>query len=195
MEPLVLGGWSAMLAAVALGAVSCTSAPGAEVATTAPGSPSVAIATFEAFALEHCAALQSMFRGYGNPDTASESVLMADLTAAIDTGDAPAATEAAEAVRAELEAGRSHIRAAATWPPATETMAQLDTLFAALEAMVDARLATLSAGSAVAAQEGQAAFEAAGGIDAWYAWRDGMGAVLTAAGVTELPACEGVPIH
>ena len=156
---------------------------------------STAPATFEQFAAEHCAALQSLFRAYGNPDTAGMSPLMQSFADAIARGDSAAATAKASDIRAEMEGGRAHARAAAAWVPAGAAMAQLDRLFVAFERLVEVRLAAIAKGAAAAERDGQAAFETAGGAEAWRGWISGLQeAVALPGGRRSLPKCEGVPI-
>lgn len=149
--------------------------------------------SFEEFAVHHCAALQSLFRAYGNPDTAGLSPLMQTFDDAIDRADVVGATARSVEIVAELETGRARARAAGAWPPATAAMAQLDRLLAAMERLVTARLAAIGQGSDASEREGQAALEAAGGVEAWFGWIEAVGALLEAEG-RRLPPCEGVPI-
>lgn len=182
-----------LVAAMASACSAGADRPGTGAPTAPPARPGAT--DFDGFAAEHCAALQSLFRAYGNPDTAGLSPLMQDFATAIAQGDAATAGDLADEIRDELELGRGHARAAGGWGPATAAAADLDRFLAATEAMVDARLAAIDRGPTEAERVGQAAFEAAGGIEAWYGWLEGLRAMTDAEGATlELPPCEGVPI-
>lgn len=149
--------------------------------------------TFEEYAAASCVALQALWNGYGNPDTAGLSPLMRAFEDAVKQGDAAAAGPRADAVLAELERGRASAAIAAGWPQGTQSMVQMDRLLLATEAMVRARLAATSLGYLEATNRGQAAFEAAGGIDAWYGMLNGIGAATKAAH-QPWPRCEGIPM-
>src|SRR3970282_2404404 len=71
----------------------------------------------------------------------------------------------AQASRDELEAGRAHAAVAASWPPGAAPMAQMDKVLVAFEVYIEAERAAAAEGLAVARGEGQAAFEAAGGLE------------------------------
>ncbi len=149
--------------------------------------------TFEEFAIEHCAAAQAIFRGYGNPDTAGLSPMMQAFEDAIERGDAITAAAKGAELKAEFERGRQHVRIAAGWAPGQPALGHLDRFLTGMARMVDAELAALSSGSGPASQAGQAAFEAASGPEDWFGWLEGLGAAMKEAGVSKLPACEGVP--
>jgi hypothetical protein len=123
--------------------------------------------TFEEFRTANCAAWESMFLAVGNPDTASGSDLSHALEDAIAGGDVATADLQAQAIRDELEAGRAHAAVAASWPPGAAPMAQMDKVLVAFEVYIEAERAAAEEGLAVAKGEGQAAFEAAGAIEAW----------------------------
>lgn len=153
------------------------------------------MATSPLRAVEQCAALQSLFRAYGNPDTAGLSPLMRSFSDAIERGDATTAAEKAREIRLELENGRAHARLAAGWAPAGVAMAQLDRVLVAFEKMVEARVAAMAKGPVAAEQEGQAALEAAGGIEAWSGWIQSLQELGSVpGGARALRKCEGVPI-
>jgi len=193
LQPRDLG-WRAVVLVVAFVSAACAGSDGVGGATS-QATPSPVASSFESFATEQCAALQSLFHAYGNPDTAGLSPLMRSFTDAIDRGDAAIAAEKAREIRSEIEAGRAHVRSASGWAPAAAAMAQLDRLLVAFDRLVEVRLAAISKGPAVAEREGQAAFEAAGGVDAWFGWIKSVGEMRTATGATRsLPKCEGVPI-
>lgn len=108
-----------------------------------------------------------MFLAVGNPDTASGSELSLALDDAITSGDLAATDQKAAAIRAELEAGRVHVAVAASWPPGAAPMTQLDRVLAAFEVYVEAERAAASKGLNAAKQDAQAAFVAAGAVEAW----------------------------
>ena len=163
-------------------------ASGAPSGAAAPGARSYA-----EYAVAACAALQSIWRGYGNPDTGGKSDMQRAFDDAVKAGDVATATVRAGEVKAEFERGRASAGVAADWAPGTASMLQVDRFLVALEAMVDARLAAVPAGYRLATDRGQAAFEATGGIDAWYGMLAGIDAASRAAG-QPWPHCEGVPI-
>lgn len=193
---------SGLVLVVALLSAACSGAGGSEVdesvdgqTAASPASQSPVVSSFDGFAAEQCAALQALFRAYGNLDTAGLSPLMRSFSDAIERADATTAAEKAREIRLELENGRAHARSAAGWAPAGVAMAQLDRILVAVEKMVQARVAAMAKGPTAAEQEGQAAFEAAGGIEAWFGWiksLEELGALP--GGVRPLPKCEGVPI-
>ncbi len=69
----------------------------------------------------------------------------------------------------------------------------MDRLLRATDAMVQAKLDATPVGYRQATDRGQAAFEAADGIDAWYGMLTGIDAASKAAR-QPWPPCEGVPI-
>ena len=134
---------------------------------TASPTPRPGATTFAEFRTANCAAWESLFRGVGNPDTASGSDLSHALEDAIDGGDMAAVELNAAAIRDELEAGREHVAFAAAWAPGAAPMAQMDKLLIAFEAYVENERGAATEGLAAAKQKGQAAFEAVGAIEAW----------------------------
>ena len=187
-------GWRAIVLVVAFVSVACAGSGGGGSATSR-ATPSPVASSFESFATEQCAAMQALFHAYGNPDTAGLSPLMRSFTDAIEGGDAVIAAEKAREIRSEIEGGRVHVRSAGGWAPAAAAMVQLDRFLVAFDRMVEVRLAAMPKGPAIAEREGQAAFEAAGGVEAWFGWIKSVGEMRTATGSTRsLPKCEGVPI-
>jgi hypothetical protein len=133
----------------------------------APSSSRIPPATsYDEYAVAFCSAFDSLFRAVGNPDTASGSELSKSLDQAVAAGDGPSADRLAGAINAELEAGRQQVAAAGGWQPAAAMMTELDRVFVAFEAMTEAKRAKARAPDA---RDPQAAFEGAGGIDAWRA--------------------------
>jgi hypothetical protein len=152
-------GLSAILAAAAL-VDACGG--GSASPTLPPGATS-----FEEFRTASCAAWESLFRSVGNPDTAAGSELSHALEDAIARGDSATADQKAAAIHEELEAGRAHVAVAAAWAPGAAPMAQLDRVLVAFETYVAAERAAGGDGLTAAREKAQAAFEAAGAIEAW----------------------------
>ena len=149
--------------------------------------------TYEEYASATCVALQALWNGYGNPDTAGLSPMMRAFEDAVKQGDVVTAGVHADAVLAELERGRASAAVAAGWPDGMQSMVHMNRLLLAMEAMVRARLAATSLGYREATDRGQTAFEAAGGIDAWYGMLNGIGEATKASG-RPWPKCEGIPM-
>lgn len=144
-----------VLATTACGSGSGTASPSAARATT-----------FAEYGTAFCDAFDALFVAIGNPDTADYSTLHKSLDAAVAAGDTATAESVARTMTARLESGRQRVAFAAGWPPAAPMMAQLDRVFVAFEAMIAAKRASVGAPDAAAAQ---AAFEKAGGVEAWFA--------------------------
>jgi len=160
--------------------------------TGAPSrTPVPAAGSFEEYAASFCSAFEAMFRAVGNPDTGSGSDLSKALDAAVAAGDVASADKLAAAITSELESGRRHVAFARGWPPAEPMMAQLDRVFVAFEAWVEAKRA--AAGQAPNAVDPQAAFERAGGVEAWLAMFQAGRAVASARPAGE-HRCASVPI-
>lgn len=168
-----------------------TAACGPAAAPSSRDSPGAR--TYEEYASAACVALQALWTGYGNPDTAGLSPLMRSFEDAVKQGDVMAAGPRADAVLAELERGRASAAVASGWPEGLQSMVHMNRLLLAVEAMVKARLAATSLGYREATDRGQAAFEAAGGIDAWYGMLNGIGEATKASG-QPWPRCEGIPM-
>ena len=132
-----------------------------------------------------------MFLAVGNPETAEGSLLSKALDEAVLAKDGPEGKRLAAEITVELESGRRHVAAAAGWPPAAPAMAELDQMFVALTAMTAAKAA--AAMGAPGSVDPQVAFERAGGVDAFYAMFEAMGAMGSArpAGAQQ---CPNVPI-
>ena len=105
-----------------------------------------------------------MFRAVGNPDTGADSELSKALDEAVQRGDPAEAGRLAEAITVELESGRQAASRAAAWPPGFAAMSELDRVLLAFEAMIDAKRQSVGNPDG---PDPQAAFEAAGGMDAW----------------------------
>lgn len=150
------------IAAILVAAIVGACGGGSASPTSPPGATG-----FEEFRTAGCAAWEALFRGVGNPDTASGSELTRALEAAIEDGDAAAIEQNAAAIRAELEAGREQAAIAGAWDPGAAPMDALDRVLVAFEAYVEAERAAAADGLGAAKGAGQAAFEAAGAIEAW----------------------------
>lgn len=151
-----------------------------------------AAAAFEDYADAACAAWEALFRAVGNPDTASGSDLSRSLDEAVAAGDGASAERLAAEIARELDAGREHVAVAGGWQPRAAVMVQLDRVFAAYGAMIAAKLA--AAKREPNAVEPQAAFEQAGGVEAWFAMFDAAReAGAGTAGATER-RCANVPV-
>ena len=164
---------------------------GSSVPTLAPATPQPRATSYEEFGVAFCSAFDELFTAVGNPDTADWSPLFEELEAAIKRGDASSANRAADTITQHLETGRGHAAAAAGWQPSGPMMAQLDRLFVAFEAMVEAM--RVSVGQASDTSAGQTAFERAGGIEAWRAMFEAGSQMERPAGRTDR-RCPTVPV-
>ena len=149
-----------------------------------------AVDSFDEYAVASCAAWDALFRAVGNPDTASGSELSRSLDQAVAAGDAASAEPVAADITRELQAGRALVAVAGGWQPRIQVMIQLDRVFAAYEAMIAAKVAV--ARREPNAVDPQAAFEGAGGVEAWFAMIDAMRAA-GGGGATEVQ-CPNVPV-
>lgn len=119
-----------------------------------------------------CSAFESMDQAIGNPDAGTGSELSDELDRAVEAKDGPAATRLAAAIMTKLDTGRRQAGLAAGYPSAKPMMTQLDRVLEAFAAMVVAkRDAALDVSGAV---EPQAAFENAGGVEAWRAMLEAL---------------------
>jgi hypothetical protein len=148
---------------VSLMVVASTAACGGS-ATSPP--PSVAT-TFNEYATAFCSAWGTLFRVVGNPDTANWTAGVRQLQAAAEAGDGATAAELQGPINTELEGAREQIAYAAGWPPAARPMAEMDRFFVATETWITAYVDV--AKGVPGAPDPQAAFEAAGGVEAWRA--------------------------
>jgi hypothetical protein len=172
---------AAALALVVLAIAACGSTA-STASSAAP--PSAAPATFDEFSTQMCAAFTSLFRAVGNPDANTPSVMSKALDDAVAAGDGPAADRAAAAMLSELEAARVQTAAAARWQPTAATMAQMDRLIMAFEAMTRAKQARAhDPGSA----DPSKAFEQAGGREAWAGVVGGIGSMPVPSGASPKP--------
>lgn len=170
---------------IAASAVACG-------ASTASPSPSPAGATnFDEYATAFCSAWGTLFRVVGNPETASWTDAVQQLQAAADAGDDATAAGLQGAINTELEAARLQIAYAAAWPPAASTMAEMDRFFVAEELWIVAYVDI--AKGVPDAPDAQAAFEAAGGLDAWQAMFEAY-AEMAPHRPASVDQCPGIPI-
>lgn len=165
------------------------SAPVASPDVSAPA----AAGSYAEYATATCAALQSLWRAYGNPETSEMSAMYRAFDASVQAGDLAAAATGADGIVTELERGRASAAIASGWPPGMPSAVQVDRLLRATEAMVRAKRDATPQGHRIATDRGQAAFEALGGIDAWYGMLTGIDAAMKAAR-QPWPPCTGVPI-
>jgi hypothetical protein len=169
---------------VLLGA-ACSGAP-----PSATGRPIAA--SYDEYRTSTCAAWDALFRAVGNPDTASGSDLSRALDAAVTAGDVETADRIAGEIVKQLRDGRDQIAVAGGWAPRTAVTVQMDRMFAAFEAMIEAKRA--SARQEPNAVDPQIVFEQAGGVEAWHAmFEAARKAGAGTAGATERP-CENVPV-
>ncbi|HEY6015003.1 MAG TPA: hypothetical protein VIU37_13400, partial [Candidatus Limnocylindrales bacterium] len=189
-------------------AASSTSQPSvAQVASPSAGptaTPTVAlptvalqsgtVTTFEGFRDAYCASWLSIFKAVGNPDTGGGSDLSHALDAAVTAGDVAAANQAAAAMKAELEAGRRQAQAGAGWLPAAPFMAELDRFLAAFESGTEAERAAAGPSGVDGRAIWQAAFQAAGGIEAWQAMPPRAGPIASARPPDSHYQCPGIPV-
>lgn len=148
--------------AIALVVAGCGAGSGAR--SPSPTPPPGA-SGFDDYATAWCAAWGTLFRVVGNPDTAGWTDDVHRLQDAADAHDAATAGTLQGRINGELERAREQIAYAAAWPPARRTMIQVDRFFVATETWITA-YADLAEG-VPGAPDPQAAFEAAGGLDAW----------------------------
>lgn len=153
-----------------------------------------AVTTFEGFRDAFCESWVSIFKAVGNPDTGGGSDLSRALDAAVTAGDVVAANQAAAAITSELEAGRRQAQAGAGWPPAARFMAELDRFLAAFQAGTEAERAAAGPSGVDGRAIWQAAFQAAGGIEAWRAMPAVAGPIASARPPDSHYQCPGIPV-
>jgi hypothetical protein len=153
--------------------------------------PLPAASSFDGYAAHFCSAFDAMFKAVGNPDTASGSELSKALDSAVAAQDGLAADRLAAQITAELESGRREVAAAAGWSPAAPVMTQLDRVFVAFEAMTAAKAA--KARGEPNAVDPQAAFEQAGGVEAWFAMFE-AGRAMRSEHPADTQQCPNVPV-
>jgi hypothetical protein len=183
------------MATLALCAVMAVAACGTSTPTPGPSrtpSPTPAGATnFAEYATAFCSAWGTLFRVVGNPETATWTEAVLKLKAAAEAHDGQAAARLANEINPELATARGQIAVAGGWPPAAQSMAELDRFFAAEQVWITA-YANLAAG-VPNAPDAQTALESAGGIDAWMAWMQAHVA-LAPHRPASVAQCPGVPV-
>jgi hypothetical protein len=179
---------AAVVLLLALNIAGCAGAPRVSTDPSAGGTAQPAIASHEEYRDVACQAWDALDRAVGNPETGSGSELSRALDEATATGDGPAADQLAGEIKAALATGRRHLAVARTWATRADTVAQLDRVFAAFEAMTDAKRAV--ARGEPDAVDPQLAFEQAGGVEAWYAMFETMSEQDAASG----KPCPNVPV-
>jgi len=175
---------------VALFAVGMAACGGGALIPDSSPTPRPA-ASFDEYATAFCAAWAALFTAVGNPDTAEGSVLSKALDEAVAAENRPEAERLAAEITAGLESGRRHARVAGAWPPAAPAMAEFDRVFVAFEAMIAAK----AAAATVTADpvDPQAAFEQAGGVEAYFAMIEAMRA-RPSAGQAGSQQCPDLPV-
>ena len=155
----VRGRLAAIIVAVAIASslAGCGSTPPLASPTTAT--------SFDDYASAYCLAWGTLFRVVGNPETASWSDTVHQLQAAAEAHDDVTAARLENEINKELEDARRQIAYAASWPPASRPMAEMDRFFAAMETWISAYADI--ARRVPNAPEPQAALEGAGGLAAW----------------------------
>ena len=89
-------------------------------------------------------------------------------------------------------AGRQQVALAGGWAPRGPVMAQLDRVFAAYEAMIAAKVRLAKHEPNVV--DPQAAFEQAGGVEAWFAMFQAMQANGAGTASATAKQCPNVPV-
>ena len=168
---------------IAASAVAC----GASEPSPSP----VGATNFHEYATAFCSAWGTLFRVVGNPETASWTDGVHQLQASAEARDDATAARLQGGINTELEAARRQIAFAAGWPPAAMAMAEMDRFFVAEESWVTA-YADVAKGLPNA-PDPQAAFEAAGGLDAWQAMFEAY-ADLAPHRPASVDPCPGIPI-
>ena len=177
--------------AVIVAIAGVLSACGPGPVASSPSASSLPVAgTYTEFATSACQAFDALWEAVGNPDTADWSDLSRSLDAAVAAGNTGEADRLAGTIKARLEEGRLHATAAAGWAAGAPMMTQVDRLLVAFEAWTEAK--RVKAGNP-GAPDPQAAFEAAGGVDAWRAMLGAVGAIPRPASGA-FGRCPNVPI-
>ena len=175
------------LIVVAVLAAACGDGTPSAAPPTETASPRAA--TFEEYSTALCGAFDAMFQGVGNPDTGSGSALSKALDQAVEARDVATAERLAGTITTALETGRQQAAVAGRWPSAASMTLQLDRVLLAFEAMIAAKKTKATGGSA----DPQAAFEAAGGVDAWTAMFQAYPTVVRPSGSPN-QQCPTVPL-
>jgi hypothetical protein len=155
--------------------------------------PAPTVATFDGYATAFCAGFTSLIRGVGNPDAGTPSVLSKSLDDAVAASDGAVAERVGATITTELESGRQQAALAGGWQPGKAATVALDHVIVAFEALTTAKVAV--AKHVPGAAEPGAAFNAAGGREAWAALSAAVGALAVPAGASPkpCPAFSGTP--
>lgn len=173
---------SSSIGAVALAVLMCGVIGCGEAAAPAPAAPAAPAATsHEEFAAAACLAFDELAAVVGNPDAGTGSPMSKALDSAVSSGDVSTANRLADQSIARLEAGRRELAIAGGWEPGRAMATATDRFLLVSEVLVNGKRAGAATRDIGA---GQAAFEKAGGLQAW----QGM---LAAAGAIQLPAGSG----
>lgn len=176
---------------VAIAIAGIVSACGPGPGSTSPSASSLPLAgSYTEFATSTCLAFDALWEAVGNPDTADWSAVTRSLDAAVAARNTTEADRLAATITARLEEGRRHATAAAGWAPGAPLMTHMDRLLVAFEAWTEAKRVKAAD---PAAQDPQAAFEAAGGVDAWRAMLGAVGAIPRPPGGA-FGRCPNVPV-
>lgn len=173
----------AAAALIVLAVVACSPTAASSSASAAPSAAPVAT-SFADYQTAFCSSFTSLIRAVGNPDANTPSVMSKQLDDAVKAGNVAAAQRAAAAITAELETGRRQAAIAAGWQPGVPSSTALDRVLLAFEANIAARAATAAPG---ASADPQAAFEHAGGVQAWTALLSSLSTIPVPAGATPAP--------
>ena len=145
--------------------------------------------TFDAYGTAFCGAWDALFTAVGNPDTGSGSVLSKSLDDAVTARDAASADRIAATITTKLELARQQAAVAARWPSAATMLGHFDRVVVAYEAMIAAKREAAKSAEA----NPQAAFEQAGGLEAWTAMFETYRTVARPSGASTAQ-CPTVPI-
>jgi len=166
---------SASVGAAAVVLLMCMAVGCSQAASPAPSTH--AATSHDEFVAAACAAFDELDAAIGNLDANTGSALSKALDSAVSSGDVATANRIADESIARLETGRHQLAIAGGWEPGRAMATATDRFFLVSEVLVNAK----RAGAATRdIQSGEAAFEKAGGMEAW----QGM---LTAAGAIKLP--------
>jgi hypothetical protein len=179
------------LAGTVLAIVIAASAAACGASEPSPTPSASGAASFDEYATAFCSAWATMFRVVGNPESATWTDAVHDLQAAAEAGDDASAASLQGTINTELEVARGQIAFAAAWPPAARMMAEMDRLFVAEQTWITAYVNI--AKGVPDAPDAQAAFESAGGLEAWQAMFHAH-AELNPHRPASVSQCPGLPI-
>jgi hypothetical protein len=173
----------------ALALLTCIAAACSQAAPPVPSAP--AAESHDEFVTAACAAFDELDAAIGNPDSGTGSELSKALDTAVGSGDVATANRLADESIARLESGRRQLAIAGGWEPGRAMATATDRFFLTSEVLVNGK----RAGAATRdLQAGQAAFEKAGGLEAWRGMVSAAGAIQLPAGTSPKP-CPNVAIQ